>query len=480
MTIPEVLAMVEREKVAVIDLKFVDLYGAWHHISLPASSFGEHTFKRGIAFDGSSVPGFKKLEAGDMVLLPVAATASLDNCWEKVTLSLIAQPAEPNTRIPFAKDPRAIIASAEKFMRDEEIADDSLWGPEFEFYIFDAVTYINDINMAKYQIDSCEADWNSYSFTDIEKNQQNLGHKIPRQGGYHAIPPLDQLFNLRAEMVGQIEAAGIRVRYDHHEVGGPGQSEIEIHDESLCKAADNSMRIKYIIKNTAVAHNKTVTFMPKPLYNEAGSGMHFHQRLLKGGKNLFWDEQGYAGLSETALHYIGGLLLHSPALLALTNPSTNSYKRLVPGFEAPVKTIFGLANRSAAVRIPAYADTEETKRIEFRPPDATCNIYLAMAAQLMAGLDGIRKKIDPTTLGFGPYDVNVFALPEEEKGRIGSLPTSLNEAAQALKRDHAFLLEGDVFSQDLIDHWIESKLLKEYNDVRNRPHPYEISLYYDA
>jgi glutamine synthetase len=473
--IEKVLAMVAEKDVQVVDLKFVDLWGAWHHISLPASRFDLETFERGIAFDGSSIPGFKKLEAGDMVLLPDPETAIIDIFWDRPTLSLIAQPAEPDTRAPYAQDPRAILRTAEKFMQSEGIADRSLWSPEFEFYIFDGVSYINDINQAMYQIDSHEADWNTNKDLD-----RNLGYKIPRQGGYHAIPPLDQLYNLRAEMVSLIEAAGIPVRYDHHEVGGPGQSEIEVMDQPLCIAADNAMQIKYIIKNCAARAGKTVTFMPKPLYNEAGSGMHFHQHLLRGDRNLFWDENGYAGLSELALHYIGGLLSHAPALLALTCPSTNSYKRLVPGFEAPVKTIFGLANRSAAVRIPAYADSHDTKRIEFRPPDATCNVYLAMAAQLMAGLDGIRRKLDPTALGYGPVDSNVFKLPDAEKARIGSLPTSSREAAVALERDHAFLLAGDVFSQDLIRHWIESKLLDEYNDVRNRPHPYEISLYFDT
>ena len=410
-----------------------------------------------------------------MVLLPDPSTASRDPFWEMPTLTMIGQPAEPGERGGFPKDPRVILARAEAFMQAEKIASSSLWSPEFEYYIFDAVTYLNDINQASYRIDSDEADWNSADSPD-----SNLGHKIPRQGGYHAIPPMDQLYNLRAKMVAEVEAAGIPVRYHHHEVGGPGQSEIEILELPLREAADAAMRIKYIIKMVAAGHDKTVTFMPKPLYNEAGSGMHFHQRLMRGKKNLFWDPKGYAGLSKLALHYIGGLLAHAPALLAFTNPSTNSYKRLVPGFEAPVKTIFGLANRSAAVRIPAYADTAATKRIEFRPPDATCNIYLAMAAQLMAGLDGIRRELDPMKLGFGPYDVNVFALPDEEKARIGSLPTSLREAMVALERDQDFLLEGGVFSEDLIAHWIESKIEKEYNEVRNRPHPYEISLYFDV
>lgn len=471
----KILARIKREKIEAVDLKFIDLFGAWHHITVPRSQVGPDLFDSGIAFDGSSVPGFKKLEAGDMLLIPDPDTARLDPFWEIPTLSMIAQPAEPGDRIPFPKDPRVILGRAESFMQAEKIASSSLWAPEFEFYIFDAVTYVNDINEARYRIDSAEADWNS-----AERPDSNLGHKIPRQGGYHAIPPLDQLYNLRSEMVAKIEEAGIPVRYHHHEVGGPGQSEIEIMELPLSAAADAAMQIKYIIKMVATGHDKTVTFMPKPLYNEAGSGMHFHQRLMRGRKNLFWDPKGYAGLSKLARHYIGGLLAHAPALLAFTNPSTNSYKRLVPGFEAPVKAIYGLANRSAAVRIPAYADTAATKRIEFRPPDATCNMYLAMAAQLMAGLDGIRRELDPDALGFGPYDVNVFTLPDEEKARIGSLPTSLREAMVALAKDHEFLLAGEVFSPDLIEYWMETKIEKEYNEVRNRPHPYEISLYFDV
>jgi glutamine synthetase len=469
------LPWAKKNGIEVIDLKFVDLFGRWHHISLPGSRMNSDLFTRGIAFDGSSVPGFKKLEAGDMVLLPDPKTASIDPFWEKKTLSLICQPAEADTRKAFWKDPRAIMYNAEAWMKDLGIADQSEWGPEFEFYIVDSVHYRNEINECFYRIDSAEADWNS-----AVDEGKNLGYKIPHQGGYHAIPPQDQLYDLRAEMVAEIEKAGIPVRYHHHEVGGPGQSEIEIEESPLSLVGDNAMRIKYIIKMVAARANKTVTFMPKPLFNEAGSGMHFHQRLRKGKKNLFWDAKGYAGLSKTALHYIGGLLQHAPALLAFTNPSTNSYKRLVPGFEAPVRTFFGLANRSAAVRIPKYANTAATKRIEFRPPDASCNIYLAMAAQLMAGLDGIRRKLDPTELGFGPIDTNIYELSDSELNRIGGLPTSLREAMVALNEDRDFLLEGGVFPEELIDFWIETKMEKEYNEVRNRPHPYELSLYFDV
>jgi len=474
-TIPALLAWVKKNKIEMVDLKFVDLFGRWHHITLPASRLDEAIFKRGIAFDGSSVPGFKRLEAGDMVLLPDPRTATTDSFWEMKTLSLICQPAEADTRKPFWKDPRAIAFNTEKWMREQGIADVSEWGPEFEFYTFDSVSYRNEINEAFYRIDSNEADWNS-----AVDEGQNLGYKIARQGGYHAIPPHDQLYDLRSEMVHIIERSGIPVRYHHHEVGGPGQCEIEVVEAPLDVMADNALRIKYIIKMVAARRGKTVTFMPKPLYNEAGSGMHFHQRLLKGKKNLFWNARGYAGLSKLALNYIGGLLLHAPALTAFTNPSTNSYKRLVPGFEAPVRTFFGLANRSASVRIPKYADSAATKRIEFRPPDATCNVYLAMAAQLMAGLDGIRRGVDPTKLNFGPIDTNIYEMSESEVDRIGGLPTSLRESMVALNEDRRFLLEGGVFPEELIDYWIEYKMEHEYNEVRNRPHPYELSLYFDA
>lgn len=468
------LQFAEQNNVEMVDLKFCDLFGRWHHLTIPVSQFDESVFTRGVAFDGSSIPGFKKLEAGDMVLIPDISTMLIDTFWELKTLSFICSAHEADTHELFKNDPRNVAYRAEQFLKSTGIGETSLWSPEFEFYIFDNITYINDINLACYQIDSEEADWNSGA-----DEEQNLGHKIPRQGGYHAIPPLDNLYNLRARMVKHIEECNIPVRYHHHEVGGPGQSEIEIHHHPLLQACDTTMTIKYVIRMVAKQNQKTVTFMPKPLYNEAGSGMHIHIQLWKDGKNLFYDKDGYAGLSQLALFFIGGILKHGSALLAFTNPSTISYKRLVPGFEAPVKAIFGLANRSAAIRIPKYANTEATKRFEFRPPDATCNIYLAIAALLMAGIDGVQKRIDPTKEGFGPYDINVFQLPKAKLNKIKSLPTSLKEALDALSKDHKFLLAGNIFSEQLIESWIEQKLNKEFNEVRARPHPYEISLYYD-
>ena len=339
-------------------------------------------------------------------------------------------------------------------MRLSGIADRSLWGPEFEFYIFDNVAFDNGVNHASYRLDSNEADWNSAT--------GGHGHYIPLHGGYHAIPPKDQLYNLRSEMTLHLEAMGVPVKYHHHEVGGPGQSEIETPMMGLVAAGDATMLVKYVTKMTAHAHGKTVTFMPKPLYGEAGSGMHFHQHLFKGGRNLFYDAKGYGCMSQTALYYIGGLLKHGPALLALTNPSTNSYRRLVPGFEAPVNAFFSLGNRSAAVRIPKYANQPDTARLEFRPPDATCNVYLALAGQLLAGLDGIRNKIDPTELGYGPIDANIFAWSDAQRSGIQKLPASMREAMEALDARPRFpagwrcLQSGIDPAMDQITRWKRS------------------------
>ena len=459
----------------MIDLKFIDLFGRWHHLSLPKSQLNLDMFKRGTPFDGSATPGFKSVESGDMVLIPDIKTARIDPFWDIPTLSFICSSAEATTLESYKREPRSVAQRAEQYLVKTGIADKSLWSTEFEFYIFNSVSYKNDINMASYIIDSNEADWNSGL-----GEGKNLGHKIPPHSGYHAIPPLDDMFNLRAEMVENIEGGGIPVRYHHHEVGGPGQSEIEILEDTLTNMGDITMWMKYVIKMMARKYDHTVTFMPKPLYNEAGNGMHFHQHLFKKGKPLFYDKKGYGGLSQLALYYIGGLLTHGSALLALTNPSTNSYKRLVPGFEAPVKLFFSLANRSAAIRIPKYAEKPMEKRMEFRPPDGSCNVYLALAAQLMAGIDGIKRKIDPTKAGFGPIDKNVFILPQKERDKIKSVPATLKEALEALEKDHRFLLEGGVFTSDILEVWIDYKLNKEYNEVRNRPHPYEMSLYYDV
>ena len=457
--------------VEMIDLKFSDLWGRWHHLTIPASQFEPDLMEKGIGFDGSAV-GLKSVKAGDMVLVPDLGTGFMDPFWDGPTLSFICATLEADTHASFVNDPRNIAMRAEEYLRSTGFADESRWGPEFEFYVFDRVAYEYGINRAYYEIFSAEADWNSA--------QGGHGHYIPAHGGYHAIPPKDALYKLRTEISINLEKMGVPVKYHHHEVGGPGQSEIETPMMGLMTAGDATMIIKYVTKMTAHAHGQTATFMPKPLYGEAGSGMHFHQHLFKKKKNVFYDAKGYGCLSKEALWYIGGMLAHGPALLAITNPSTNSYRRLIPGFEAPVNAFFSLGNRSAAVRIPKYASQPDTARFEFRPPDATGNVYLMLAAMLMAGLDGIKNRIDPTENGFGPIDQNIFAWTDEQRATIKSLPASLNEALHAIEADHDFLTAGGVFSEELIKQWVEYKRNQEYYAVRNRPHPYEMSLYFDV
>ncbi len=466
----EALAFIRDHEVAMVDLKFCDLWGRWHHVTVPASRFDAELMDRGIGFDGSSV-GFKSISSGDMVMVPDLATGFMDPFWELPTLSFICTTLEADSRQLFPYDPRSMARRAEAHVARLGVADTSIWGPEFEFYVFNGVAYENAMNVSCYRVESDEADWQSH--------QLGMGHAIPRHGGYHAIPPHDRLYNLRSRICGHLSDMGIPVKYHHHEVGGPGQCEIETALMPMLAAADAALAIKYVVRMTAAAAGLSATFMPKPLYGEAGSGMHFHQRLEKNGVNVFYDPDGYGSLSETARFYIGGLLQHGGAVLAFTNSSTNSYRRLVPGFEAPVSAIFSVGNRSAAVRIPKYANQPASARLEFRPPDATGNPYLAMAAQLMAGLDGIRRRLDPEELGFGPVDEDIFSWPPERRAEIKALPTSLGEAVDALEADHQFLLEGEVFSADLVQRWIERKR-HEQREVRNRPHPYEVELYYGA
>jgi glutamine synthetase len=462
-------AFVQENQIQMVDLKFSDLWGRWHHVTIPRSEFNTELMSAGVGFDGSSV-GLKSVKSGDMILVPDLSTGFVDPFWEVPTLSFICNTLEADTKTLFGRDPRQIARRAEAYMVESGIADQSRWGPEFEFYIFDRIHFENGINMASYRVDSAEANWNSA--------EGGHGHYIPLHGGYHAIPPKDQLYGLRTRMVTLLEAAGVPVKYHHHEVGGPGQSEIETPLMALLEAADASMLIKYITKMAAHQAGQTVTFLPKPLYGEAGNGMHFHQQLFKDGQNVFYDEQHPLLLSQNALYYIGGLLTHAPALLGFTNPSTNSYRRLVPGFEAPVNCFFSSGNRSAAIRVPKYATQPDKVRFEFRPPDATCNPYLAMSAMLMAGLDGIQRQIDPTEAGFGPFQEDIFSWSPERRSQIKNLPTSLGEAVQALEQDHAFLLAGDVFDEEMITDWIRTKL-HEDREVRTRPHPYEVELYFD-
>lgn len=467
--------LIEEQHVEMIDLKYSDLFGRWQHVTLPTSAFSEEILTSGVPFDGSSVPGFKTPTSSDLSIIPDPKTAQLDPFWHVKTLSLICQASDIETGDWFSHDPRVIAQKASDYMRAQGIATESQWLVELEFYIFNNVAFSTSVNTSSYQIDSDEGHWNTGS---LESNQ--LGSNIPHQGGYHAVPPYDRLHNLRATMTMMIEAAGVPVRYHHHEVGGPGQCEIELTRMPMLAAADGTMQAKHIIKNLAIRRGLSPTFMPKPLYNEAGSGMHYHQNLVDGDTNLFYDGHEPDGLSNTAIYYIGGLLKHGRALLAFTNPSTNSYKRLVPGFEAPTRLFYGPANRSAAVRIPKYTNDPSNQRIEFRPPDGSCNVYLAMAAQLLAGLDGIKNQIDPREFGWGPFSQDVKQLPAKQLKRIAQVPSSLVNALEALRKDYQFLTESGVFPESVIETWIDYKQNREANEIRNRPHPYEMTLYYDV
>lgn len=464
----EAKSYIRNHAIEMIDLKFCDLWGHWHHITIPVGRFNERLMERGVAFDGSSV-GFKSVSAGDMVMIPDLDTAFVDPFSEVPMLSFLCTTLEADTRKLYPYDPRAIARRAEEYLRSTGFADASEWGPEFEFYLFDGVSYENGMNVASYRVNSAEADWNSH--------EMGSGYTIPRHGGYHAIPPRDKLANARTRISMLLERMGVEVKYHHHEVGGPGQCEIETPILPMLKAADSVLMGKYVTRMAALQMSMTATFMPKPLYGEAGSGMHFHQRLRKEGTNVFYDPQGYGAIGDVGRHYIAGLLLHGGAVMAFTNASTNSYRRLIPGFEAPISAIYSLGNRSAAIRIPKYANDADSARFEFRPPDAMCNPYLAIAAQLLAGIDGIRRQLDPTELGFGPVEEDIFSWPAERRARIKALPTSMEESMAALAADHDFLLAGDVFSKDVIDRWIARKLWED-REVRNRPHPYEIELYY--
>lgn len=470
----EVINFCREKEIQMIDFKMIDLLGRWRHLSITTGRFTPDTLKYGIGFDGSNY-GFAPVEKSDMVFIPDISTSFYDPFTEVPTLSMIGDVfviAQPEN-YRFDQDPRTIAYKAEDYMKSTGIADEMIIGPEFEFYIFDHVSYECAPQRTGFTVDAEQAIWNSG-----ENEYENLGFKIPLKGGYHITPPQDVLYDLRSRMCILMEENNIPIKYHHHEVGGPGQVEIEVEFGRMREMADKTMLSKYLIKNLAFAEGKTVTFMPKPLYGEAGNGLHVHMHLFKNGKPIFYDKDGYSGLSKEALYFIGGLLKHAPAVLAFTNPSTNSYKRLIPGYEAPVSICFATANRSAVIRIPAYAKAPEQKRFEFRSSDATCNPYLAYSAILMAGLDGITKKIDPMAEGFGPYDINLYNLPPEEQAKIKSLPKSLDEALDALERDYEFLLAGGVFPKRLIEIWIDKKRA-EARRVNDIPHPMEFELYYD-
>jgi glutamine synthetase len=465
----EAASYIKNNEIRMVDLKFCDLWGRWHHVTISATEFIPGLMESGVGFDGSSI-GLKNVKSGDMALVPDLSTGFQDPFWDSPTLSFVCHIVEADSKIQFQQDPRFLLRRAEQFLKSSGIADESRWGPEFEFYIFSDIAISNTVNESYYSIDSPEGFWNNAV--------GGQGYLLPKHGGYHAIPPADQFFNLRNKMVLVLEDIGIPVKYHHHEVGGPGQCEIETPILGAVQSADAAMHIKYITKMVAHQAGFTVTFLPKPLYGEAGSGMHFHQQLLKNNKNIFYDGKQRNLLSQIARFYIGGLLTHAPAVLAFTNPSTNSYRRLVPGYEAPVNCFFSSGNRSAAIRVPKYATKPGQVRFEFRPPDATCNPYLAEAAMLMAGMDGINRKIDPTAAGFGPIDDDIFSWTDEKRSAIKSLPTSLGAAVQALSDDHDFLLAGDIFKCEMIESWIRSKKQEEY-EVNLRPHPFEIEKYYD-
>lgn len=456
---------VKDQGIEILDLKYVDLYGRWHSLTLTARACEDGTFLKGVGFDGSSVKGFSTIESGDLVLLPDPSSAFRDPFWERPALSLLCDVVEADTRKPYGRCPRSLAKRAELFAASQGRCDRSLWGPEFEFYVFDGV---------ELEIDPCALA--ARIRVDYPANRRI---DVPEKCGYHQLPPLDRHADFRAAVTAQLERAGVRVYYHHHEVGMLGQCEIEVDRMPLRRAADVTMLVKHFVRATAVRQGRAATFMPKPVLGEPGSGMHFHQHLFHGGKPLFFDETGYAGLSSTALAYVAGILEHGRALCALTAPSINSYRRLTPGFEAPVNLFFSLANRSAAIRVPKYASSPEEKRIEFRTPDGTCNPYLAMSAQLMAGLDGIARNLNPTDMGFGPFDEDIFRWPPERRAQIRPLPESLPEALEALREDHDFLLNGGVFTESTIDTYVRLKEEEEIRPLAQWPHPFEMALYFD-
>jgi len=473
MDLIKIRKIITEKSIQSIDLKYSDLVGNWYHITFPARRL-DYVLEHGIAFDGSSIPGMRSVEAGDMVLLPDLNTAIVAPFLKYPTLRMLAYICDAETRIGVKKDPRSLAKRAQSYLESTGIADSSYWIPEFEFYLFNEAKIYNGKYSAGYHFTSAENKEDlPFGYQDID------GTAVANRKGYHIDVPFDKFADLREEMVELIEQVGCKVRYHHHEVGLSGQQEIETELTDFRIITDKMMYIKDIIHNTALKNELTATFMPKPLYDEPGSGMHFHIQLKKNGKNVFYHKGNYADLSEEALFFIGGILKHGRSLTAFTNPSTNSYKRLLPGFEAPVKLFFGLANRSAAVRIPKYATSEESKRMEFRTGDGTCNYYLAMSALLMAGIDGIKNKIMPTPEnGFGPFDDNIFEWSADKQAKLLSVPSSLEEALHELQKDHQYLLAGDVFNEELIESWITEKT-KEIVAVRNRPHPFEMNLYYN-
>ena len=464
-----VLQFAVDEQVKFVDVRFTDLPGAWHHVTVPIGVFNEDSFESGVGFDGSSIRGWASINESDMLLMPDPSRFWIDPFFEETTLCMFATVVDPITGQNYEMDPRSVALRAESYLRSTGIADNCYFGPEAEFFIFDQVSYYNDVNGAGYHFESGEGLWNS------GRREDNLGYRVRPKEGYVPLPPVDSLHDLRSDIVQNLQSVGIEPEMHHHEVASGGQCEIDFHFSTLLGTADNLMLFKYIVKNTAFYYGKAATFMPKPMFGDNGSGMHCHQSLWKGDKALFAGD-GYAGLSETALHYAGGILKHAAAIAALAAPTTNSYKRLVPGYEAPVNLAYSQRNRSAAIRIPMYSRAPSAKRLEVRFPDPSCNPYLAFAAMTLAGLEGVQNRVDPGQ----PLDRDIYDLSPEELSEVPTLPGSLDQALDALEADHAFLLKGEVFSEALISRWIDYKRKKEIDLVKMRPHPLEFQLYFDA
>ncbi|GGG04994.1 glutamine synthetase [Rhodococcoides trifolii] len=474
-TAEDIIKYIEEEKVEYVDIRFTDLPGIQQHFSIAAKAFTKDTIEDGLAFDGSSVRGFQSIHESDMILLPDYGTAQIDPFRHAKTLNLDFFVHDPYTRESYSRDPRNVARKAEEYLASTGIADTAYFGPEAEFYIFDSVRYDSQMNGAFYELDSSSGAWNTGAETEAD-GSPNLGYKVRPKGGYFPVAPYDHYVDIRDAISTNLQNAGFELERGHHEVGTGGQQEINYKFNTMLRAADDLQLFKYIVKNTCWQHGKSATFMPKPLFGDNGSGMHVHQSLWKDGKPLFYDEKGYAGLSDLARHYIGGILHHAPSLLAFTNPTINSYHRLVPGYEAPINLVYSGRNRSAAVRIPTTGNNPKAKRLEFRAPDASGNPYLSFAAQMMAGLDGIKNKIEP----LAPVDKDLYELPPEEAKNIPQAPTSLPAVIDRLEQDHEYLTAGGVFTTDLIETWISLKREAEIAPVNLRPHPYEFQLYYDC
>ena len=465
------LALAKERGIKIVDLKFVDLPGQWQHFSIPISGFNADLFHDGIGFDGSSIRGFQKIHESDMLLFPDPATAFVDPVLKVPTLSIICDVADPLYRRRYSRDPRFVARKAEQHLIETGVADVSYWGPEIEFYIFNSIRFDQGANFGFYYIDSEEGIWNS----GRDGALPNTGFRPRFKEGYFPVPPVDKMQDLRSEIVLNLIEAGIEVEVHHHEVGTAGQTEIDMKYNTLTRMADRVLLYKYIVKNVCMSNGLVANFMPKPLFQDNGSGMHTHQSLWKAGTPLFYEQGAYALISEMARHYIGGILKHAPTILAFAAPTTNSYRRLVPGYEAPINLVYSVRNRSACVRIPTYSDSPAARRLEFRAPDPSCNPYLAFSAMLMAGLDGVLNGIEPPE----PMDEDLYELPPEEAAKITSAPGSLEEVLSALEADHDFLLKGDVFTHDLIQAWVDYKREREIDPVRLRPHPWEFYLYSD-